>query len=290
MGLRPFLIPFPPTALACSSGLAVLRIGVFAYRATGRAAGLAIGAVGAAMPGRPLSGFLLTLLAHFVHGLSIMPACSGAIERQPQGKKKMESLANFLFETGMLKRTPRSGFQFLGSGAESVAEHIFRTACIGYVLGRTAENVDTDRILRMCLFHDLPEARTGDLNYVNKKYVAVDEEKAVADMTGPLPFGGEIREAIAEFNRGETPEAALAKDADQIEMILALKEYKDLGSPYAQEWIDFALRRLKTDAARSLAETILTTDSTAWWFSDKGDWWVKGKTERISPPPDGEDA
>ena len=33
----------------------------------------------------------------------------------------MKRIANFLFEAGMLKRTPRTGFQFLGSGAESVA-------------------------------------------------------------------------------------------------------------------------------------------------------------------------
>ena len=44
----------------------------------------------------------------------------------------MKRIANFLFEAGMLKRTPRTGFQFLGSGAESVAEHIFRTVYIGY--------------------------------------------------------------------------------------------------------------------------------------------------------------
>ena len=48
----------------------------------------------------------------------------------------MKNLANFFFEVGMLKRTPRTGFQFLGSGTESVAEHIFRTAIIGYTLAR----------------------------------------------------------------------------------------------------------------------------------------------------------
>jgi len=37
----------------------------------------------------------------------------------------MDSIADFLFEVGMLSRTPRSGYQFLGSGRESVAEHIF---------------------------------------------------------------------------------------------------------------------------------------------------------------------
>lgn len=188
----------------------------------------------------------------------------------------MKNIANFLFEAGMLKRTPRSGFQFLGSGAESVAEHIFRTSYIGYALGKLAKEADVDRLVKLCLFHDLPEARTGDLNYVNKKYVAANETKAIDDLSKTLPFGGEIRELVLEFNEGKTEEARLARDADQLEMILALKEYKDLGNKYADEWLEFSLKRLQTDAARELARTILETDSSLWWFSDKGDWWVSG--------------
>ncbi len=188
----------------------------------------------------------------------------------------MKNIANFLFEAGMLKRTPRSGFQFLGSGAESVAEHIFRTTYIGYALGKLAKNIDVDRLVRICLFHDLPEARTGDLNYVNKKYVAADEQKAVDDLARTLPFGKELRELVREFIEGQTEEAKLAKDADQLEMILALKEYKDLGNRYADEWLEFSLKRLQTDTAKELARTILETDSSLWWFSDKGDWWVNG--------------
>ncbi len=191
----------------------------------------------------------------------------------------MKRIANFLFEAGMLKRTPRTGFQFLGSGAESVAEHIFRTVYIGYTLGQLSENVDTDRLIKMCLFHDLPEARTGDLNYVNKKYVKPDIAKAVDDLAETIPFGAEIKELIAEFEQGRSLEAQLAHDADQLELILALKEYKDLGNTYADEWLDYALKRLKTGVARKLAQTILETDSSLWWFSDKSDWWVTGKEE-----------
>jgi putative hydrolase of HD superfamily len=188
----------------------------------------------------------------------------------------MERIANFLFEVGMLKRTPRTGFQFLGSGAESVAEHIFRTVYIGYALGRLTEKADTDRIIKMCLFHDLPEARTGDLNYVNKKYVKADETRAINDLAETLPFGEEIRELILEFLKGESLEAQLAQDADQLELILALKEYKDLGNKYADEWLDFAIKRLKTEIAREVSGKILETDSSLWWFSDKGEWWVHG--------------
>jgi putative hydrolases of HD superfamily len=188
----------------------------------------------------------------------------------------MKNIANFLFEAGMLKRTPRSGFQFLGTGAESVAEHIFRTTYIGYALGKLAPGVNVDRLIKMCLFHDLPEARTGDLNYVNKKYVEAHEKKAIEDLAQTLSFGNEIKDLIQEFNEGKTEEAWLARDADQLEMILALKEYKDVGNKYADEWLEFSLKRLQTDLARELAKTILETDSSLWWFSDKGDWWISG--------------
>jgi putative hydrolase of HD superfamily len=192
----------------------------------------------------------------------------------------MKRIANFLFEAGMLKRTPRTGFQFLGTGAESVAEHIFRTVYIGYTLGRLTKKADTDKVIKMCLFHDLPEARTGDLNYVNKKYVKADEKKAIKDLTATLPFGGEMREIIFEFLEGKTLEAKLAYDADQLEMILALKEYKDLGNEYADEWLAFAIKRLRTNIARTLSKSVLETDSSLWWFSDKSDWWVNGKKRK----------
>ncbi|MDA8100861.1 MAG: HD domain-containing protein [Nitrospiraceae bacterium] len=190
----------------------------------------------------------------------------------------MKNIANFLYEAGMLKRTPRSGFQFLGSGAESVAEHIFRTTYIGYALANLSKDkgIDVGKMIKLCLFHDLPEARTGDLNYVNKKYVSADEQKAVNDLAATLPFGNEIRELITEFQEGRTEEAKLARDADQLEMILALKEYKDLGNTYADEWLGFSLKRLQTEMARKLAKSILETDSSLWWFSDKSDWWISG--------------
>lgn len=188
----------------------------------------------------------------------------------------MNEIADFLFEVGMLKKTPRSGFQFLGSGCESVAEHILRTLYIGYVLCKMDPEADERKVLRLCLMHDLPEARTGDLNYVNKKYVTVDEKKAVRELAEPLFFGAEIEESIDEFNERETKEALLARDADQLSLILQLKECGDLGNRYSREWIRFAVLRLTTENARKLAEEILDTDSSHWWFKEKGDWWVNG--------------
>jgi len=191
----------------------------------------------------------------------------------------MKNLANFLFEIGMLKRTPRTGFQFLGSGSESVAEHSFRTALIGYTLAQLDGQADVGRVLQLCLFHDIPEARMGDLNYVNKKYVKVDEAKAVEDLARHLPFGDDYRSTLQEFMGKQSREALLAHDADQLEMVLSLKEHKDLGNRYADEWYPFALQRLQTEVAKQLAATIWETDSSKWWFDDDHEWWVKGGAE-----------
>jgi len=189
----------------------------------------------------------------------------------------MKNIANFLFEVGMLKRTPRTGFQFLGTGAQSVAEHSFRTAMIGYALAQLDGQADVARVLQLCLFHDLAEARTGDLNYVNKKYVQVDEEKAVDDLATQLPFGEDYRQTALEYIARQTHEAKLAHDADQLEMILSLKERKDLGNRYADEWFSFAEERLKTDVAKELSQTIWETDSSTWWIEGEArDWWVHG--------------
>ncbi len=191
----------------------------------------------------------------------------------------MESIADFLFETGMLAKTPRSGYQFLGSGRETVAEHILRTIYVGYTLCKINSSLDELRVLKMCALHDLPEARTGDMNYVNKKYVQVDEAKAVRELTETVFFGDDIKQAIEEFNARQTPESLAARDADQIALILQLKEYGDLGNKYSDEWIKYAMQRLATEEGRKLAGRIIQTDSSHWWFKEKGDWWINGNSK-----------
>jgi len=186
----------------------------------------------------------------------------------------MKGLVNFLFEAGMLKKTPRTGYQFLGSGSESVADHSFRTTIIGYILSLNEEEVDTLKVVLMCLFHDIAEARTGDRNYLNKRYVRVDEDLAITDLTRNLPFGDRIISLVREFNSGTSKEALIARDADQLDLILELKEQLDLGNRYASDWLKYSVERLKTDYAKQMATEILKTDSTDWWFEKKRSLWV----------------
>lgn len=178
----------------------------------------------------------------------------------------MQRIVQLFFEALMLKRLPRSGYQFLGSGDESVAEHSFMISLIAYVMGRMTPGVDCERLMLMCLLHDLPEARMGDLNYVQKNYVRADEEKAVRDLVHGLPFGKEMADLLKEFSEGKTPEARLARDADQLAFLVDLKALADTGRQGPHKWMDVVEKRIVTDTGRSLAHSLMSTDWDAWWL------------------------
>ncbi len=201
-------------------------------------------------------------------------------------KSSTKDIVNFLFEVGMLSKTPRSGFHFLGSGTQSVAEHTNRSVYVGYVLAILNKKADASKVMKMCLLHDLVEARTSDLNYVHQKYAVADEYKALDDLVNTLPFGKDIEDTLIEYSKRQSIEALLAKDADNLEWILSLKEETDTGNSRAESWIPSAVKRLMTSEAKELAKVILKTDSDEWWFADKDDeWWVsrnkKVKAKRL---------
>lgn len=180
----------------------------------------------------------------------------------------MHHIANLLFEAKMLKEIPRSGYHFLGSGKESVAEHSFMITFIAYALAKMEPEADPLKLVTMCLVHDLPEARIGDLNYVQKKYVTTHERRAVEDSTRDLPFGSSIEELIREFNEGKTREARLAKDADQIAFILDLKALSDIGHRPPRKWLPIVLGRIQTETGKQLCENIMQTAWDAWWMKN----------------------
>lgn len=178
----------------------------------------------------------------------------------------------------MLSKTPRSGFGFLGTGNQSVAEHSFRMAFVALAIASRLEKaVDRERLLLICLAHDLPEARTGDMNYVNKKYVIVHEEKALEELACESDLGKEAVGYIREYNEKLSLEAQIAKDADQLELLLCLKEEHDKGNPRAMEWFENGIKRLKLNMSKKMAEEIRNTPSDEWWVRDKEDpHWIHG--------------
>ena len=186
-----------------------------------------------------------------------------------------KNIANFFFEAGMLAQTPRAGFHFLGSGKQSVAEHMNRMGYIVYALGKVDGTVDIGKMLEMAMFHDFAEARTSDLNYVQQKYVQVDEDAAIEDLTANIPFGADIKTVLHEYEERESKEALYVKEADILELLISLKEEIDTGNDPAKSWLPSVVQRLKTDLGKQFAESILDTSYDDWWFGDKDDdWWV----------------
>jgi putative hydrolase of HD superfamily len=177
----------------------------------------------------------------------------------------MKKIADLLFEAKILKEIPRSGFHFLGAGRESVAEHSFCTTFIAYTMSQLQPDVDALKLISMCLLHDFPEARTGDLNTVHKKYVVTDEPKALEDATAGLSFAHQMTGLIKEFGDGRTTEAKLARDADHLALVLELKELIDIGYEPPKTWIENVINRLQTDIGKKIGSAIMQTNRDEWW-------------------------
>ncbi|MDR1395034.1 MAG: HD domain-containing protein [Deltaproteobacteria bacterium] len=193
-------------------------------------------------------------------------------------------ILDFLFEAESLKRTPRTGYQFLGRGRETVAEHSFGAVLWSFVLGRLVSDrpVDMEKLLKLALFHDLPETRTGDLNYVNKRYVTSHEDAAYEAATAGLPFRDELADLRREWAERRTLEALLAYDADQLDMMLELRRLAGHGWQPARDWLFYAEKRLLTEEGRRLAGELVRADPDHWWFEKREELWINPR------PPEGD--
>src|SRR3989338_5165345 len=187
-------------------------------------------------------------------------------------KNKYSQFADFVYETNIHSKPPRSGLWFLGSGSQSVAEHLFHTAMIAYTLAYLEPRANRHKVVLMALFHDIGEGRTSDHNYVHQRYGRLAEKEAVKDIASSLPFGAEIQQLFEEEQARETLEARLVKDADQLEWITTLRAEETKGNLKAKRWIDIALKRLKTDAGKKLGKLIAKTHPDSWWFDAKDAW------------------
>lgn len=177
-------------------------------------------------------------------------------------------IVKYLYEMGYLKQVKRAGWGMIGiTQPESVAEHSFRTAILGYILASLA-GADPQKTATMCLFHDTAEARTGDLHRLARRYNNGDgEERALADQVSRLP--GAIAEGISslvhEYEERTPLEGKLARDADLLECILQAREYQVQGYVDADDWIQGCYASLKTEVAKSLADACLQTEPREWW-------------------------
>ncbi len=155
---------------------------------------------------------------------------------------------------------------------ESVAEHSWRLCLFAMLLEQEPEfrSLDTDRVLRMCLIHDLGEAFTGDIPAFSKSAQDEGREQGLyEDWIAQFPPANraQFQALLAEMTALATPEAKLYKALDKLEAVIQHNEASldswlpleyDLQRTYGQEAVQFSpyLRALKAEIDRWTEEKI----------------------------------
>lgn len=110
---------------------------------------------------------------------------------------------------------------------ESVAEHSWRVALMAMLLTKEFPEADMDKVIRMCLIHDLGEAFTGDIPTFDKTAADSEKEDALFDYwvaTLPDDAREEFSALLAEMNAMETQEAKIYKALDKMEAVIQHNE------------------------------------------------------------------
>jgi putative hydrolase of HD superfamily len=140
---------------------------------------------------------------------------------------------NFFSTVGKLKTLKRTGWvDHNVSMPESVADHMYRMTMLCFMI--TDPAVDKDRLMKICLVHDLAEATVGDItppevSGVSKEEKRALELKALSDIVKDIDneeVGNEIFGLWNEYEDAETPLAKVAKQLDKYEMIVQADEYE----------------------------------------------------------------
>nr|WP_294661507.1 HD domain-containing protein [uncultured Blautia sp.] len=159
-----------------------------------------------------------------------------------------------------------------GGRRESVAEHSWRITLMAYWVSDEFPEADLEKLMKMCLIHDLGEAFTGDIPTFNK--TEADEQKE-SSLLGewvaglPQPFADEMRALYQEMEERETLEARIYKALDNLEALIQHNESDistwipleyDLQMTYGNDKVQFSeyltkLRdEVRNDSKKKIAE------------------------------------
>ncbi len=185
---------------------------------------------------------------------------------------------DFLYEIGSLRNVPRGWRQHLGFDVASDLEHTIRLIWLALMISRMERTGDENKIIKMALVHDIAETRVSDHSYVQKVYVTSDEHRAADDMFRDTTVG-DFRQILEEYEKRESIEAKIVKDADNLDVDLELKEIEEMGSKLPGKWHQNNRKfvrdeKLYTESAKKLWDEIQTSDPSNWhrkmnkWITD----------------------
>lgn len=173
-----------------------------------------------------------------------------------------------LYEIGTLRNFDRQWVQHNGVRSANNLEHSFRVALIALILSRMEGVKDEEKVLKMALAHDLPETRVGDLGYVQKVYVTADEDRAARDLFAGTILADFYTDIIRKYEKRDSIEAKIVKDADNLDVDMELKELEERGhllpKKLAKNRKLVRDKKLYTKSAKKLWDLIQTSDTASW--------------------------
>lgn len=155
---------------------------------------------------------------------------------------------------------------------ESVAEHSWRISLMAFLLKEEFPDLDIDKVIHMCLIHDLGECFTGDIpTFLKTKEDSDREDTLLSQWVDTLPenISRKMKELYGEMNEQKTVEAKLYKALDKLEAVIQHNESPldtwsenefDLNKTYAFDAVQFSswLTALREEI---LSETLQKIDS-----------------------------
>ena len=139
---------------------------------------------------------------------------------------KPNELLSVLHTAERLKDTTRHCYTSRGRH-ESVAEHSWRVTLMAFLMRDEFPELDMDKVMQMCLIHDLGECFTGDIPSFEKTAEDTAKEDGllaqwVASL--PQPYREDMAALYAEMDALETPEAKVYKALDKLEAVISHNE------------------------------------------------------------------
>lgn len=174
-------------------------------------------------------------------------------------KAAAEQFIDFYKQVLQLKKTVRKGWaERKVPEPESVAEHSFGVSILALFFSRDS-GLDTEKLIKTALIHDLCEAITSDIT-PNDNVAPEEKQKreydAAVSVLGQMDESGELIELWKDFEYERTPEGKLVKELDRLEMVMQALDYEYTNNMRLDEFYEFAGKKLNTPALKKIFNEI----------------------------------
>ena len=158
------------------------------------------------------------------------------MERKKEATSTPVQLLSFFESVVRLKSVKRAGWVLKAgiSNPESVSDHTYSMCAIGMILSDML-GLDTERVMKMIIIHDLAESIIGDYmpGEITRKKKRIDERKAMTSILYQMPVAirSNYKGIWEEYQLNKTQVAKFVHKLDKLEMAMQATQYINEGHP-----------------------------------------------------------